>query len=237
VNPDLRNLIALQDIEQKIAGLQKEISEVPTRLQGLQQQLEELTRAHEQRVAHCAELSKRRRTLEGDVDLLRARLSKLKDQLMAVKTNKEYTAMLHEIQAVETQIRSEEDNVLDIMEEMESLEGDLKGAERQLQVRTEQVQQTIRQCQESVPGLESQLLRLGEEKTATEALLQTDLLSRYRRIADARRGIALAEAKDELCGACHVRIRPQVYANLFKNEALYFCDSCSRILFLRDSLS
>jgi len=234
VNPDLRNLIALQDIEQKIAGLQKSISEVPSKLHVQQQQLEDLSRAHEQRVAHCHELAKRRRALEGDVDVLRARLTKLKDQLMAVKTNKEYTAMLHEIQAVETQIRSEEDNVLDIMEQMESIEGDLKGAEKELKARTEEIRQAIQRCSDSVPGLESELARLRGEKEATEALIESDLLSRYRRIADARRGIALAEARDELCGACHVRIRPQVYADLIKNQNLYFCDSCSRILFLRE---
>ena len=47
-----------------------------------------------------------------------------------------------------------------------------------------------------------------------ESRISADLLSRYRRIAEARKGIALAEAKDELCSACHVRIRPQMYANL-----------------------
>ncbi len=80
-------------------------------------------------LARGLELGKRRRALEGDVDLLRPKLSKLKDQLMSVKTNREYTAMLHEIQTAEAQIRAEEDKVLDIMEEMESMEGHLKGAE------------------------------------------------------------------------------------------------------------
>jgi predicted nucleic acid-binding Zn-ribbon protein len=119
---------------------------------------------------------------------------------------------------------------------MESVEGDLELAEKELKARTEQVRESIRQHEESVPGVESELARLAGQRAATEAMLQADLLSRYRRIADARRGIALAEATGELCGACHVRIRPQVYANLFKNEDLYYCDSCSRILFLRDHI-
>ena len=50
------------------------------------------------------------------------KFSRLKDQLMAVKTNKEYTAMLHEIQIVEEQIRGEEDKILEIMEELETKE-------------------------------------------------------------------------------------------------------------------
>ncbi len=236
MNPDLRNLIALQDTEQKIAGLQKEISEIPSRVQALDAELQQLNHAHEVRLARGVELGKRRRELEGDVDLLRTRLAKLKDQLMSVKTNREYTAMLHEIQAAESQIRSEEDKVLDIMEEMESMEGHLKGAEQDLKLHTVQIQEQIRKCQASIPGLAAELSRLQSEKASAEAVIETELLSRYRRIAEARRGIALAEAKDELCSACHVRIRPQVYAELFRNEVLYACDSCSRILFLRDAL-
>ena len=45
-----------------------------------------------------------------------------------------------------------------------------------------------------------------------------------------------AEVKNELCSACHVRIRPQVYAELLRNEEIHVCDSCSRILFSRESL-
>ncbi len=56
----------------------------------------------------------------------------------------------------------------------------------------------------------------------------------YRRIADARRGLGLAEAKDELCTACHVRIRPQVLADILRTGDIFVCDSCSRILFSRE---
>ena len=79
---------------------------------------------YEDKVTHAKELSNQRRTLEGEVELLNSKLSRLKEQLMAVKTNKEYTAMLHEIQAVEDKIRSEEDKILEIMEETEGKEKD-----------------------------------------------------------------------------------------------------------------
>ncbi len=191
---------------------------------------------YQERVAHVKELSNRRRTLEGEVDLLRTKLSRLKDQLMAVKTNKEYTAMLHEIQAAEDQIRREEDKILEAMEEMEGHEADLKNAEKEMLKRSAELQESIRKTDESAPVLESELARLREEKKVMESHIGADLLSRYRRIAEARKGIALAEAKDELCSACHVRIRPQMYAELLRTENIHACDSCSRILFSRESL-
>jgi predicted nucleic acid-binding Zn-ribbon protein len=236
VNPDLRNLIALQDLELKIAGTQKQISDTPVKIQSHQEEIQRLKQTHAQRVAHAQELTKRRRTLEGEVDMMGAKLSKLKDQSNSVKTNKEYTAMLHEIQMAEEKIRSEEDKILEIMEEMETKEHDLNAAENQLKAKTALLEEEIRRCEASVPSLEMELARLQDEKKAMESLVEPELLARYRRIAEVRRGIALAEAKDELCTACHVRIRPQVFADLLRTENIHACDSCSRILFSREVL-
>ena len=236
VNSDLRNLIALQDLELKIASLQKQASEIPGRNQSVETELQRIRADHQQRVAHAKELTNHRRTLEGQVDLNRTKLSRLKDQLMSVKTNKEYTAMLHEIQLAEEQIRGEEDKILDFMEQMESAEKELKGAEQDLLKKSAEIQESIRISTESIPLLEAELAKLREERVRMESQIGADLLSRYRRIADARKGIALAEAKDELCTACHVRIRPQMYADLLRTENIQACDSCSRILFSRESL-
>jgi hypothetical protein len=235
VNPDLRNLIALQDLELKIAGLQKQAFEIPGNNQNFEKELQRIRDEFQARVAHSKELSNHRRTLEGQVDLSRAKLSRLRDQLMSVKTNKEYTAMLHEIQIAEEQIRGEEDKILDFMEEMEAIEKSLKGAEQEMQRRTAELQESIRKSIESIPLLEAELAKLREEKVLMESRVGDELLARYRRLADARKGIALAEAKDELCSACHVRIRPQMYAELMRTELIHACDSCSRILFYREN--
>ena len=235
MNPDLQNLIALQDLELKIASLQKQASDIPSIIQNLENELQRIRLEYEERVAHAKELSNLRRTLEGDVELLRSKLSRLRDQLMAVKTNKEYTAMLHEIQMAEDHIRSEEDKILDAMEETEGKEKDLKMAEQEVRRMSAELQESIRKTNESLPLMEAELVKLNEEKALMESQIGAELLSRYRRIAEARKG-ALAEAKDELCSVCHVRIRPQIYAEVLRTENIHYCDSCSRILFSRENL-
>lgn len=234
MNPELRNLITLQDIELKSAELHQQLSDIPRQVQDLSDELGRLTSAHEERVAHAKELANRRRTLEGQVEMLQTKLSRLKDQLMTVKTNKEYTAMLHEIQTAEAQIREEEDRILEVMEEMEARDQDLEAARRELDTQSAGLRDSIRAAGDSVPGLEEELARLGAEKEAVEALVDRELLARYRQIAAARKGVALAEARDELCSCCHVRIRPQMYADLLRTDAILYCDSCSRILFTRE---
>ncbi len=234
MNPELRNLIALQDLELKSAELQKQLSDIPLQIQNLNEELARLTSAHEERVAAAKELANRRRTLEGQVDMLWAKLARLKDQLMTVKNNKEYTAMLNEIQTTEGLIREEEDKVLEMMEEMEARDRDLASAEAEMRTQSAALQEVIRTTGDSVPGFEQQLARLEEERESVAALIDSELLARYRQIAGARKGVALAEARDELCSCCHVRIRPQMYADLLRTDDIFYCDSCSRILFSRE---
>lgn len=233
MNPDLRNLVTLQDIDQKIVALKKRISEIPEKTRAFQDELQELARNHQSRVALHQDQAKQRRARESDVEMMRTKLSRYRDQLMAVKTNKEYTVMLHEIQIVEDQIRSAEDSILDLMDQMESMEVSLARDDRELKVKQAEVELQIRVAEQSAPVLESEVAVLSREKTDLESQILPDLLARYKKLADARKGIALAEAKNELCSACHVRIRPQVITDLLRAEGIRVCDSCSRILFFR----
>jgi predicted nucleic acid-binding Zn-ribbon protein len=235
VNPGIRNLIALQDFELKVTSLKKQISDNPGKILAVRNELDRLRKDHQDRAQRVQELGKTRRAKEGEVDLMRAKLSRLRDQLMAVKTNKEYTAMLHEIQMAEDQIRGEEDKILEIMEEVEQQESGLKTAEKDFKAKTAELENRIRQLESAGPGMEAEVTALSEMKKAAEAAVDSELLGRYRRIADARKGIALAEANGELCSVCHVRIRPQVYADLLQTENIHTCDSCSRILFMRET--
>ncbi|MEJ2110815.1 MAG: C4-type zinc ribbon domain-containing protein [Acidobacteriota bacterium] len=235
MNPDLRNLIALQDLELNITGLLKETSQIPDKIQTLESELSRIRAEYDQEVVRAKELANQKRTFEGEVEMLQTKLSRFKEQLMTVKTNKEYTAMLHEIQTAEDHIRSEEDKILDIMEKTEDMESYLKKAEQEMLKKSEEIQEKIEKTKNSAPQLESELGKLQEEKTAIEKIIEASLLDRYRLLVKANKGVALAEARDELCSACHIRIRPQIYAELLQTNNIYTCDSCSRILFHREN--
>ena len=234
MNPDLRKLIALQDIEKNIAVLHKKVSEIPVKINELEATALRAKAAYDEKAGHTKELANRHRTFEGEVDMSRTKLSRLKEQLMAVKTNKEYTAMLSEIKTAETHIRDNEDKILNLMEEIESCEKAMKQAEEEMRVERAAIDEKIRLMNGKRPALESELEKLLGEKAPIEAGVNPELIEQYRIIAGARKGIALAEAKDELCSACHIRIRPQMYADLLLTETIMFCDSCSRILFVRE---
>ena len=231
MHPDLKAVIELQQVDLKITELSAQIDDLPVQIQTLESQLNEFIHAHEERKQRLSQNQKERRDLEGEIQIVQARIAKHKDQLYQVKTNEQYRAMLKEIEGEEANIRKIEDRLLDEMLEAEELE---------------------KKIREAAARLENEKTRVANEVTDLRALRQTDVDERdrllvrrrelesavgesvrniYERVRTMRRGVALAEVRDGSCTGCHVLLRPQIYNEVRANESLLTCETCSRILY------
>ena len=120
MNPDIQHLIRLQHLDSQIESARRRIAEIPGVQEALATRLEQATAAVEAVKQRLAESQAERKKIETEVATIQTRLSKYKGQLLELKTNKEYTTMLHEIATAEEAIRSHEDRVLERMEEAEN---------------------------------------------------------------------------------------------------------------------
>ena len=229
--PDLQHLIHLQDIDTAIDRARRRIAEIPAVKQGLEVRSAAHAAAVQSVKDRIAATATTRREIEKEVAAVQTRLSKYKDQLMAVKTNKEYQAMQTEIATAEGLVRSQEDRLLELMEVSERETADLKAAEAAM--KTEQAAIAAEQTALDAEKVqqEAALQRLMSERAALTPQISRDALTVYDRVAQGRKGQALAEAKDGLCTICHVRMRPQVFNEVRRNDGLHQCDSCTRILY------
>ena len=129
---DLKHLIHLQQLDTALDRARRRIAEIPGAQHALEARATERLAADQGVKDRIAATTAARRDLEKEVAGVQTRLSKYKDQLMAVKTNKEYQAMQHEIATAEGLVRSQEDKLLDLMEVSERESADLKAAEAAL---------------------------------------------------------------------------------------------------------
>ena len=162
---------------------------------------------------------------------LETKRSKYKGQLMEVKTNKEYTAVLHEIEGVERDIKAREDVILEEMERAESLVsrrqargGGLQASSRSTRRRRRGTSTLARRRSGPRPQ------RLASERDEVAASVPEEPLALYARVAK-QRGTGVAEARDGMCQSCHVRMRVQIWVEVRKNEQIFQCESCSRVVF------
>lgn len=231
MNDDLERLIALQRLDSAAADANRRVADEPEHQKAFDARLD----AARQRVAaakeHLAENKAARAALEKDVAVHQGRLSKYRDQLMAVKTNVEFTAVNKEIGFAQGEIKAMEDKVLDRMLEADELTAAVKRAEAELAAEEKAVDADRRAMTADLDVLRASLAGIaGQRPTLIEALDKAVLLT-FEQVARKRNGIAVAEARDGICTICHVRLRPQVFNSVRRNDAILQCDLCNRILY------
>ena len=229
--PDLKFLIRLQELDSAAERLRRRMADLPAAQAALEARLANLTAAVAGVKERIAASQTSRRDTEKDLAAVQARLSRYKDQLMEVKTNKEYHAMQTEITAAETLVRREEDRLLERMEEAELFAAELKAAEAALKSGQSELKGSLQQMETDRVATEQELEKTGTERAQVSAAVSPAVLALFERVSKHRRGLAMSEARDGLCTQCHVRLRPQVYNELRRNESVMQCESCSRILY------
>ena len=231
MHPDLKAVIEVQQLDQRLAELTVLIDSLPTQIQTLQSQLDDFIHTHEERKKRLAANLKERKDLEGDVKVIQEKIAKHKDQLYQVKTNEQYRAMLKEIEGEEGNIRRIEDQILEEMIEAEDLQKHVQEAAARLEGEKARVATEIRRLQDERQKDLGEHERLQTRRKEVAAVLGESVLALYERIRSNRSGMAVVEVQDGLCTACNVRLRPQVYNDVRRGDAVLTCENCSRILY------
>jgi predicted nucleic acid-binding Zn-ribbon protein len=231
MNADLQRLIDLQRLDSAGQDAERRLADTPDREKALDARLE-AAKAHvvtaKERLSanHSA-----RREIEKNVAVHQGRLSKFREQAMAVKTNQEYHAIQHEITFAQTEIKKLEDTVLEQMIEGDDLAAAVKRAESELAAEQKAIDAERKAMSAEGAELKQTLDRVAAERATLVAALDKQVLNIFEQVSRKRNGIAVAEARDGICTICHVRLRPQVFNTVRRNDAITQCDHCNRILF------
>jgi uncharacterized protein len=231
MHADLQHLIHLQQLDVAAERDRRRIADIPAEQQALDARLAAAATAVDAAKQAVAANQAARRGIDKDLAAVQGRLSKFKNQLMEVKTNKEYQAMQKEMAVAEDEISALETRMLERMEEADALARDLKTAEAALKAEQSSVTAEKAKLEQERAAAERDLESVLAGRATVTAQLSREALALFERVAHGRKGIALAEARDGLCTVCHVRLRPQMFNDVRRNDGLIQCESCTRILY------
>jgi predicted nucleic acid-binding Zn-ribbon protein len=230
MNADLEKLVRLHHVDSELKHVQAELAAIPRHRQEIDDRLaRDRSRLDAAKAALEGSLKSRRQN-EASVQDLETKRSKYRGQLMDVKTNKEYTAVLHEIEGVERDIKAREDVILEEMEKAEGLAQDVKREEAEFKAVEADAKREKGELDTRTASLGAEAQRLGKEHDEVAGSVPEELLALYARVAK-QRGTGVAEAQEGMCQSCHVRMRVQIWVEVRKNEQIFQCESCSRVLF------
>jgi uncharacterized protein len=232
MSPDLQQLIDLQNLETAIEEAKRRIAAHPQHIADADARLAHAKEALETARQRLKASQEARREQEREATTFQSRLSKFKDQLSAVKTNREYQAMQLEIETAQKELGIVEERVLERMMEADALSAELKKADQALAAQQKEVEAEKKTLAEELVTVEAALKDATERRHALIKSLAPQLVALFEQVSRARKGLAIAVAtRDGLCSACHVRLRPQAFQEVRRNDQIIQCPSCNRILY------
>ena len=228
---DIDVLVKLQGVETEANRIKAALNEVPKKIDALDTKLKEFEQLVEDQGSNVDELKKNYKENESDVQMHLDMISKSQEKLVAVKTNKEYQAILKEIGEFKHKNSKIEDEMLaslDRTEADEKLLSDRKTEYSQLKDEIASEKDVIIKESEN----EEKKLSLFETNWNTiSEQIAPELLEIYKKVQKQTKGITITAVKSAVCQACYMNIPPQMYNELHRCDELNFCPHCYRIVY------
>lgn len=212
-----RIVLQKRELPEKIAKMDEELAAFTNERDEGKKKLEELNRLQNEKDDK----------LKKGIDTLK----KTKDRLLEVKTNKEYQAILIEIETLEKKNSSVEDEIISGLEEIDHMRAEVKARDKNFEIHRRKYEEDRKKIDKEIGELESDLAEAEKRTDTLRKQITERLLKRYETIKGRRNGVAVVSVWKEVCAGCHMNIPPQLYIELQKSEELLSCPNCNRIIF------
>ncbi len=232
MKPALEQVSKLQNLDMRILELKREVAQLPKQIAEIEKQLDAHTKKLDAEKGVLSANQRERKQKELDIQTAQQKISKLKDQMLQAKNNEQYRAFQHEIEYAQNEISQSETRILQLMEESEPLEKNVKAAEIALAEERKEVDAQKQKAKAQTAADEKEISDRAGELRQLLAAMPPEIKQTCERIRKKHNSPqVMAEVVDGRCTACRIALRPQHYQNLKVRDEIFFCEACGRIIY------
>ncbi len=228
---EFEKLINLQKLDKEITDASLFLENIPSKIEEINKKIETSSQIVTLAKEKMTQNQKKRRDLEAEVKDIKEQISKYNRQLNEVKTNREYSILLKEIEEAKQKDNDMEEEIISEMLSADEIEDEIKTASQKYSEAEEKFSKEKDVLQQEKKKFEANRDKLNQKKEKLVPKIPSDQVSLYLKIYKRNSGIALSPVKEEFCSLCHLRIRPQVINELKGKEKIILCENCGRILY------
>jgi len=237
MNKDLELLLKLQVIDFDRGELERSKAYLPDMMENLKREIEEAKESLEKAKTDLEESRKRQGQLELEISTKESELQKYQQQMMSIKTNKEYDALVAEIDATKTVISQNETELLETIEHVSQLEKEIEeSTEKCAQIEENNAKQ-LEILQEKVDSIGDKMSDKEDERKSIKAEVPKSTLSVYERVRRGKGNDVVVVVKKRACGACYKALTPKKIQEVKKGDRINTCEGCGRLLFWDEDIS
>jgi len=222
----LRYMIKLQILQDRKVALMRNHKQNPQRIVELEKDYQRFEAEYLVKKTEHEQSLELHRSLERSMADQEARIARSKTRMAEVKTNKEYHAILKEIEDMKRDITSKEEQALECMEKVEALGSELKVLEKDLQERKQSMDRDLEELRAQSAAVQEQLDRLEAMQDKVREHVPNDLLRRCDAMLRRPSSVAVGAVEQGVCQTCHMNIPPQKFIELQRDDAIMQCPHC-----------
>lgn len=226
----LKILYQFQQIDDQLDELEELRGDLPNAVRELEDQISSLKEDTSSKEKEQKDSLKKREENEEEIEKQKENQKKFKAQLYQVRNNKEYDALTKEIDHTDDliiKLEAENDGLADLSKNLTHQIEDIKPRLFELK---DELKAKEADLKEIVKANEKEEAKLLKERKKIEGEVKKPDLSAYKRIRKAKRGKAVSTIKRSACSGCHNIVPSQRQLEIRRNNRLFFCEYCGRIL-------
>ena len=232
----IKSLVELQKVDAEIYSLNKDLKEKPSYLEELAAQFEGKKMKMKELEEKYKGLQVARKTHEMDLQSKEDSIAKANTHLSLLKTNKEYTAKITEIESIKADKSMIEEKILESYDEADALKGCID-QEKEVLVKEEKVYlEGKRKMEETIKNIKERISILETQRGQILPKVDSGVLGRYEKILVNKEGLAIVPVQNNACGGCYMNTPAQVINEIKMHENFVYCEMCARILFLEEDV-
>lgn len=230
----ISNLVNLQTIDSEIYFLKYEKESKPAEIKAIEVTFEEKKKHLAELEKNLLDLQKQRKDKELELATKEEGSKKLQAQLYSLKTNKEYQAMLQQIQDAKADVSVIEDKILQLFDQADRIKIETEREKQKLKEEEKAFLDQKKKVEGRVKEIDDRLAQLDAQREQAVLEINPKILSQYERILKSRDGLAIVIAKDNSCKGCNMFVPPQVINLIKMYEHIVTCEMCNRILYIEE---
>ncbi len=226
-------LLELHELDLQIHKLQAAIDKAAPEIEELRALVSNHEATLSAQTAKIVEIESGKRSRERDVEAAEFRLKNFQEKLSMIKTNKEYQAALKEISETKKNNKLLEDQIVEAMTQLETLNAGKKETEEHLAAAAANFAKRQGEVDAEIGEWKAKKSRIEAEKLDKEGRVHRDVIMLYRRVRKGR-AEAVAAAVGGSCQGCRMKVPPQLMIEILKLQKVHACPNCQRILYLTE---
>ena len=224
-------LFALQEKDDRLKDIEGIIREIPQKIKNLEDERDAKSEIVEKAKKELLTNMQERKNLDKEIQLIKEKINKYKEQMKKVTTNKEFQGFISEIRFEESNILSHEEKIIEKMVENDGIMATVRMAENEFKKISDEYNIKIIELKEHLEYNRKKLSEEAENKKALRTQVSGDLLRVYDNLFAKKGGKVVSLVETEFCSACNIKIRPQLLSELVTSSDILICENCGRILF------